>query len=141
MSEPLFEDEVVSAVREYLQSESFRIDSYARATEHGDDIVAESGDTQVFIEAKGATSSRKGSKRYGEPFTRNQVKDHVAKAFYRAAKMRQNRGNDHVRVGVAFPKNADHEEMVSEIENALSDLGIEVLWVDRDEKVTVSGNW
>ena len=141
MSSPLFENEVVSAVRGYLQSEGYRIESFARAKEHGDDIVAESSDAKVFIEAKGATSSREGSKRYGEPFTRNQVKDHVAKAFYRAAKMRENRGNNNVQVGVAFPKNADHEEMVSKIDCSLSDLRIEVFWVDREENVTVAGNW
>ena len=143
MSDPLFEDEVVNAVRDYLQSEGYRIESYANATEHGDDIVAESasGEARLYIEAKGGTSSRESSKRYGEPFTRNQVKDHVAKAFYRAAKMRQKRNGSEIKVGVAFPKNEDHKEMVGEIENAMSDLGIEVFWVDGETQVTVSGNW
>jgi hypothetical protein len=143
MSEPLFEDEVVNAVRDHLESEGYRIESYAKATEHGDDIVAESadGEVQLYIEAKGETSSREGSKRYGKPFTRNQVKDHVAKAFYRAAKMRENRSGSETMVGVAFPKNQDHEEMVGEIENALSDLEIEVFWVDSETQVTAAGNW
>lgn len=143
MSDPLFEDEVVTAVRSHLQEEGYRIESYAEATERGDDIIAESpnGEVKLYIEAKGGTSSRESSKRYGEPFTRNQVKDHVAKAFYRAAKMRENRGGSETKVGVAFPKNEDHKEMVGEIESALSDLEIEVFWVDGETQVTVAGNW
>jgi hypothetical protein len=139
----LFEDEVVDAVCSHLESAGYTIDEFARATEHGDDIVASHADTStsVYIEAKGATSSREGSKRYGKPFNRGQVKDHVAKAFYRAVRMKENRDGDNVKVGIALPRNPNHVEMVNAIAQGLSALEIEVFWVDEEKEVTTAGNW
>ena len=143
MSDPLFEDDVVNAVREHLAEEGFNIKSVATARQRGDDIIAvsETGKTKVYVEAKGATSSREGSKRFGESFSRSQVKDHVAKAFYRAAKMRKNRDGEAIQVGMALPRNDDHLEMVDKIAISLSDLEIEVFWVDQGKNVTAVGNW
>lgn len=126
MSDSLFEDEVVTAVRNRLHDEGYRIESYVEVTERGDDIIAESPNDEVklYIEAKRGNSPRESSKRYGEPFTRNQIRDHVVKAFYRSARMRENRGGSETKVEVEFLKNEDHKEMVGEIDNALSDLEI-----------------
>lgn len=68
------------------------------------------------------------SSRYGETFTRNQIRSHVAVAFYRAAKMR----TDSVQAGMAFPDNEHHREFVAAIEAAIRGLGIAVFWVGPD---------
>lgn len=55
MSDPLIEDEVVTAVREYLKKEGYRIVSNASATERGEDLVAESTteDVHDYIQVQG----------------------------------------------------------------------------------------
>lgn len=69
------------------------------------------------------------------------MKDHLAKASYRDAKMREDRDRSCVRGGGAVPKNQDQREMIGGINNALPDLEIEVFWVHEDKRVNVGGNW
>lgn len=100
-------------------------------TEPGDDIVAERDGREIRVEAKGEGSEKPHTSRYGKRFSKPQVKNHVAVALYRAARMR----SSDVRSGVAFPNNADHREMVGPIQAALDDLGIIVFWTNTDGTV------
>jgi hypothetical protein len=135
----LYEREVVDGVCRFLRRNGFRITQRLATTAHGEDIKAFGTDwnQQVTIEAKGATSSRTGSNRYGKPFDSGQVRDHVAKAVYSAAR--------HVATdtltGVAFPKNDAHVSCVAKILPALRRLKIEVFWVGADKTVEVAGHW
>lgn len=131
----LIESDVIAAVCDYLRAEGYEIRQQLAETEQGDDIKAVQGTVILLIEAKGETSSKKGSKRFGKPFSRSQVLDHVAMAFYRAAKMR----GDGVRVAMAFPDNQQHREMVAEIRQAVRDLKIAVFWVAGNGSVRESG--
>ena len=131
----LIESDVIAAVCDYLRAEGYEIRQQLAETEQGDDIKAVQGTAILLIEAKGETSSKKGSKRFGKPFSRSQVLDHVAMAFYRAAKMR----GDGVRVAMAFPDNQQHREMVAEIRQAVRDLKIAVFWVAGNGSVRESG--
>jgi len=142
MSKLLIEDEVIKAVCDHLEKNGFRIKSVALKRKPGDDIIAISNDgsQKVYIEAKGATSSRKGSSRFGMPFKRGQVKSHIAMALYRASVMRENREENNIRVGIALPLNIDHKEMVGMVSKALNDLEIEIFWVDDKSNVFVVKN-
>ena len=133
ISPMLLESDVIAAVSDCLRTEGYEILQQLSETQRGDDIVAARGDETMLIEAKGETSSKEGSKKYGRPFSRSQVLDHVAMAFYRAVNMR--RGG--VQVGMAFPENAHHKEMVSDIKTAVRELKIFVFWVSKDGLVTV----
>lgn len=130
----LYEDDIVDAVCDHLKSHNFTIIRKCTARQRGDDIVA-AGDGKIrdlHIEAKGETSSLKGSRKYGEPFSGFQIQDHVANAFFRAARMAVNG-----RVGgMALPKNAAHERCVARIQHAIDALGIIVFWVATDRSVT-----
>ena len=128
----LTESNVISAVCDYLRKNGYEIRQQLSETEKGDDIIAVRGAETLLIEAKGETSSKETSNRYGKLFTRSQVHDHVAMAFYRAAKMRR----DNVRVGMAFPDNQHHRDMVNEICDAIRDLGVGLYWVSADGSVT-----
>jgi hypothetical protein len=84
----LFESNVIDATCIKLESFGYTIEQKLTTSQHGDDIIAaRSADRprKVFVEAKGETSSRQKSERYGTPFDSAQVGVHVAEAFYKAA--------------------------------------------------------
>lgn len=78
----LYENDVIEAVCKYLKDQDFNMLSKCTTTEKGDDIVAKHlfGKYNLYIEAKGETSSIERTSRYGKPFTDKQMLDHVAKA-------------------------------------------------------------
>ena len=128
----IYESQVVYAVSRHLEADGWTIRQELKPTQRGDDIIAAKRGRELRIEAKGEGSERTGSSRHGKPFTRAQVRSHVAVAFYRAAKMRKK----NVRAGMAFPDNDHHREMLAEIRNAVRDLRLCVLWVAADGSVS-----
>ncbi len=139
----LTESDVIKAVCDFLEGKGYKILQQLKESEKGDDIIAVSADgrERVFIEAKGETSSRKTSAIYGKPFSRGQVRVHVAEAFYRAAQKLENDGVNSISAGIALPDNQDHTEMVGRIKRALEILHIEVFWVSSEGLVEVEGIW
>jgi hypothetical protein len=68
----LTEWEVIEAVREFLESRGYRVTQALNENQVGNDIVAWSVDGQkVMIEAKGETSSKSHTSRFGKPFFRS----------------------------------------------------------------------
>ena len=132
----LYEDDVIDAVCDHLQQHGFTISRKCASTMRGDDIVAHSTGSirDLHIEAKGETSKRKGSLRYDLPFDGSQVLDHVANAFYRAAKMAANGCTG----GIALPATAPHQKRIADIAHALDRLGIIVFLVADDRTVSTS---
>ncbi len=134
----LYEDDVVDAVCGLLRQHGWAIESVAHAHERGDDIAAAKGGMRLLVEAKGEGSSREGSRRYGQPFTGNQVGSHVGVAVVRALKWASLGG---VRSAVAFPDNAHHRAQVDAITPALHEIGVGVFWVDADRTVRLTAPW
>lgn len=137
----LFESQVISSVSKYLKGKGHKIIQELNESQKGDDIISiDSKGSKYYIEAKGETSSKKGSSRYGKPFTSSQVGVHVAKAFYRAAQIKQENSHN-CKVGIALPKTKEHQKKIQKIEKTLKDLSIEVLWVNKNKSVDLMGNW
>jgi hypothetical protein len=88
-----------------------------------------------FIEAKGATSSKEGTNRFGKPFNSAQVKVHVAEAFFQAARVLPNGSSNSRRVAIALPDTSLHRRYVGEIRHSIEQLSIEVLFVDENRAV------
>lgn len=132
----LTEDEVIDAVIAFLETDRWSILSRATAKQHGDDVVAVREGERLIIEAKGAGSSKPGTKRYGQEFTKGQVFDHVGKAILKALRVVSSREGG---AAVAFPDNENHRTEVAKVENALKRLGIKVFWVSTDGKVKTAG--
>jgi hypothetical protein len=138
----LIESQVVDAVCRLLSEKGFAIVQRLPPTKHGVDIIARSANqppTELWVEAKGATSERKGSKRFGKPFDSAQVNIHVAEAFYTAAKHVKT-PVEHGRriVAIALPSDVLHRRYVAPIQPALDALSIGVLWVEPDDSVKPS---
>lgn len=129
----LYEDDVVHATMRYLEASGWTIESYALAHQHGDDIVATRDGERLIVEAKGAGSSKEGTRRFGQAFTRNQVGSHVSVAVHRALRVWSIGG---ALAGLAFPDNAHHRSMVAPVLPALTELGITVFWVRADGQVS-----
>jgi hypothetical protein len=141
----LFEIDVVDAVCKLLECSGYEIVQRLDTKQHGDDIVAKK-QTRAYrelrIEAKGATSSRMGSERYGQLFDSTQVGIHVAEAFYRAAAMLSNENKEiDLKVGMAFPDNLYHRRAVEKINPIVFKLGIAVFWVNEHHQVSVDSTW
>ena len=134
----LTEQDVIESVCSLLESHQFVIVSTCKANERGDDIVATAPDGQaIYVEAKGETSSKASTSRYGKRFNGNQVTDHVAKALLRACR---GVGNDQLWA-IALPSNDAHRSVVQRILPALTKLEIEVFWVHANKTAEPQGIW
>ena len=137
----LYESTVINTVCEFFKEQKFLIEQQLSETQKGDDIIAVAPDNsyRLYIEAKGETSSKENSNKFGNSFDKKQVKNHVAVAFFRAAQMMKRRETLPIYVGIALPKNFNHECMIAQIEHALKILNIEVFWVNSDKKIEIAG--
>ena len=136
----LTEDQVVEAVAAHLRSRGYTVRQQLTSVQRGHDIIAVKNDEscELHIEAKGETSNRPKSKRFGKPFTPAQVHDHVAKAFYYAAAMLQeSEGSEPVRVGIALPDNESHRKYIARVNKAIESLEMTLFWVRGDKTVRV----
>lgn len=135
----LTESEIVAAVCRHLKKHGWTIVSICNELQRGDDIRAEHRDSgrTALIEAKGETSSKASSRRHGKPFNSAQVSSHVSRAFYRAARTV---GSEQLSA-MALPRTELHIDRVRRIKHALSQLNLEVFWVDPQRRVTREGIW
>lgn len=97
------ENAVVEPVCSFLGENGYVIKSRCSTAERGFGVCAEKPTGhRIHVEAKGATSSRPGSARFGKPYTETQVFDRVAKGFYTVFQM-QGKGDGKARYVLAVP--------------------------------------
>jgi hypothetical protein len=127
------ENEIIGTVCDYLQKKGYEISQKLHTTEHGVDIVAKNraSNEVLHIEAKGGTSSRIGSARFGKPYSPSQVFDRVAKGFYTVSQMLSQNKDANNKFALAVPDTILFRKYISAIRPALNKLGIEVLLVSQ----------
>lgn len=141
----LTENDIVDRVCLHLQAAGWDIVSRLTTMEQGHGIVARRDGnpaTVLRIEAKGGTSSKEGTKRFGRPFSSSQVDVHVARALYAAIAM-QVPATEHeeVRVALALPDTSSHLKQVQKVQHALLQLEIGVFWVGQGGTVRLEAPW
>lgn len=131
------ENEVVQWLSEYLIRQGYRINRQLTTLEQGIDIDAThiASGRHLLVEAKGGTSSKESTVRFGRPFSLNQAKSHVAVAFYCAAKMLQKFAPERPQVALAFPDDKNHRRIVEAIAVSLATLDISVYFVDEERNI------
>jgi len=131
----LTENEVIAIVICHLEKSGYKKISTSNTVQQGHDIVATKGNSHIYIEAKGETSSKANTNRFGKGFDSSQTKDHVAKAIYKAIETK----SDHPQgiVGIALPDNQRQRDLVNRVLPSLKDLGIVVFFANEDGKVDV----
>lgn len=125
------ENDVVRYLAIHLEHLDYRIDKQLSTLDRGIDIEAVHLSTgeRLLVEAKGGTSSKKSTMRFGKPFTFNQAKSHVSVAFTHGAKLLQEFASERATIALAFPDDKDHRRLVESIRMALTLLGIVVYFV------------
>jgi len=127
----LTENDIVKHVSRYLKNNGYEIQAELKTTEQGIDIVAihpEKG--RCLVEAKGETSSKEGTKRYGKPFTREQVKTHIGVALLKAFQLKQKEEKSEVIIAVPYEEN--HLNIFDTIKDCLSQTAVKFLFVKRN---------
>jgi hypothetical protein len=138
----LTENDIVEAVCRRLVADGWQINTRASTRERGPDIVAEGpGGGRLVVEAKGATSARQGSARFGKPFDGSQARVHVAEAFFTAAvaSVAGARGNQ--RGALALPDDQLHRRLFGPARLACERLNLGVFWVASDSEVRLDAPW
>ncbi len=128
----LTENDVIEAVVLHLQDGGWNIENTSSTVQRGFDILARKGQSSIAIEAKGETSSKCGTNRFGKPFNGNQRKNHVSRALYEAATVVSNGRH---KAGIALPCTEGHIKLVEDIAPALTALNIVVFLVQHDRTV------
>ena len=127
------ENQVIEAVCRHLEKRGLVVKQRRHTTEHGVDVIAEdprSGST-IYIEAKGGTSSRDGSARFGKPYTQTQVYDRVSKGVFTALQLRGQYSDRHAaQVFLAVPDSKWFRRYLASVGTQLSAAGLGVLFVD-----------
>lgn len=131
----LTEIDVINGVCDYLQTRGYHITQRLTTHQRGYDIKAETTNRQLLIvEAKGETSSKEGTKRYGRKFDPAQMAVNTAEAFYCAVSAKDK--NPNAKTAVAFPDLKEYRNAVAKIAKTLKQLDITVFFVDENNQVT-----
>lgn len=121
----LTENNVIDILANYLEKEEkYKIIHKLTTQQKGVDIIAEKNGVTLYIEAKGETSSKESSHRYGKPFTKNQVGTHVSVAVLTSLKILSKDNKTSRKVAMAFPDNKNHRDIIELIAPALRRTGI-----------------
>lgn len=123
------ENAVIESVCNRLQAQGCEVTQRLTTTQHGVDIVAHNPENgqQFYIEAKGATSSRVGSNRFGKPYTQSQVFDRVAKGVFTCLQMRaEHPDRESAHVILAVPDAPRFRSYITPVLQSLQEAGIEV---------------
>ena len=125
------ENDVVNETCKYLEAHGFLVSQRLSTIERGVDIVAKdaSGCT-LLVEAKGGTSSREGSARFGKAYTQTQVFDRVAKGVFTCFQLRaKHPDRSRYRVMLAVPDSRWFRAYLEPVVTELNVAGIEALFV------------
>lgn len=132
---PMDENEVAERLAIWLARSGWTIESTTAPGQAGDDIVATRDGNRLAIEAKGDTSSRTGTKRRGERFSRSAQIGNLGRAIV-CAMQQANRADV---TGIAFPDAPAVRALLDEIAPSLWAGGITVFIVGRDAVEERSG--
>lgn len=122
------ENHVVDSVAQYLRDQGWKILQKLNTSQAGFDLIAEKSDERFYIEAKGGTSSKIESKKYGHPFTDSQAKDHLAMALWKIGETMTKYPD--CKIGIALPKEHFYWKHFLSIKALIDTLDLIVFWVD-----------
>ncbi|MBT4024851.1 hypothetical protein [Desulfobacula sp.] len=132
----LTENNIVDFVSKYLEKDGCTITQALNTKQQGIDIVAEHPQKgYCFVEAKGATSSKKGSSRYGKEFNSSQIRTHMGVAILKSFQTLQLHPTS--QVAIALPNNKGHRGIIDSMQLPIRNSGIRVYLVNEDGSVEV----
>lgn len=133
----LTENDVVAAVCDHLEARGWVVVSRCDTGQRGIDVVAQRGHQRLLVEAKGGTSSKASTARFGKAFNTAQASDHVANAVFTAMELASD--EPQAIVAIALPDDSGHRRLVDGVERMLERVGIGAFWVGEGREVRVWG--
>jgi Restriction endonuclease len=131
----LTENEIIKKMVSFFEKKGFSICETHSTNEHGIDIIAKSPKgIPYYIEAKGETSSKSNTKRFGKSFNKNQVRTHISVAMTKCFQTLQ-KSPDNCVVGIALPKDENHFSIIKSIEKPLRKTELKIYLVNKDGTV------
>ena len=128
----LTENDVVNVLANYLEEKGYSILQNLNTGEQGVDIIAERTNKILYVEAKGETSSKSHTNRFGKPFTLNQISSHISRAILASMKVISCKpSGNKTKAAIALPDTAGHRKIIDKILPALQKLQITVFWVTK----------
>lgn len=126
----LNENHITDLLATYFLNNNYEIMSKLTTVQRGIDlIVKDARGVALNIEIKGETSARSSSKRFGKPFSRNQINNHIGRALLSTFKTMNSQRDKHERFGIAFPDTVIHEEILTTIKPILEKLAVSIYLV------------
>ena len=104
----LTENEIIDIIENYFTMQNYEVKEKNYTYGKGNDLVLEKDGEIIYAEVKGATSSKKNTKNYGNPFSSSQVKTHIAMAFFQIVSLMNINGNKNMYL-IVLPDNEDHK--------------------------------
>ncbi|WP_029555514.1 hypothetical protein [Xanthobacter sp. 91] len=135
----LDENDVSQAVQRWLEARGYNARSLV-AGKQGIDVAAWHPQThhRWAIEAKGATSSRRGTRAFGAASSEPRAYNAVSKALLNAVFWSGIEALKDTSLGIACPSDRHFDMWLNRIEPACSILGIAIFRVALDRRVTCS---
>lgn len=134
----LTENDIIDVVCKYLVSMNYDILHKSYTNQKGIDIEAKKECQFLYVEAKGETSSKPSTNRYGKPFSRTQIYSHISKAIYKSLQILSNNEEDkEIITAIAIPDTRNHNELIDKVLPALNMQNIVVIIVDHSLNVNV----
>jgi len=132
----LTENDVVNAVSIFLKGRGYTIQQALTTSQHGIDIEATNSEKRrCFVEAKGATSSKSASNRYGKEFTASQIKTHVGVALLKSFQTLQLHKD--AEVIIALPNNSGHKSIIASMLIPIKNSGVKIYLVNENASVEI----
>jgi hypothetical protein len=124
-------NQVIAELKQHLQAGNYLLISECSTIMQGIDLVMKKDSQELWIEAKGSTSSRDGSSRYGKPFTDTQCHVHFSRAFFKACEMRDKarQSQKTVRIAMAFAHTKHYEKYSARTNVTRKELSIGLFWI------------
>ncbi len=98
------ENDVIKAMMDYLKNIDYTVKETCTTHQRGIDIVSETIDgVPCYIEAKGGTSSKSETNRFGQPFSHGQAYSHISVAITKCFQIQQKYLEHQTIVGIALP--------------------------------------
>ena len=125
------ENHVIAELKKYLHARDHLLISECSTVMQGIDLVMKKGNQEIWVEAKGSTSSRENSNRFGKVFNDAQCHDHFSRAFFKACQMRDEakQSKKDVRIAMAFSHTKHYQKYCDRVNATRKELGIELFWV------------
>jgi Holliday junction resolvase-like predicted endonuclease len=134
----LNENDVVELVTKYLLDNGYTIVQSLDTNSKGIDIIADHLKTndRLFVEAKGETSSKEHTNRFGKAFDSKQVRNHISRAVFSAMKVVSLKpAGKKTKAAIALPSTDGHKKEFENIKAAVRQLNIKVFWVDTEKVI------